>query len=343
MAASLQLIAERAGVSTSTVARVLRGEVKGAQRRSAEKSAEILRISKELGYQPDWRARALSRGRTHSIGLLYTNPMWIFEDPMNEIVIAFTETLKAHQYDLRLIPANGSDNWQDLVLGGAVDGLVMMQHTPETAREAMEKSGLPTVLLGDKLEGDAASEIDAPHVVPDDRGGAFTATRHLLGLGHERIVFYVDESIRKHHSVPERQAGFEEAMDGAGLAKSGEVWRCDAAVAMDRLRAAGAPTAMVCYCHVEALRISREAWAHGLSIPADLSLVAFNDTWVIECMTPPLTVVAFDRKEMGRRAAQLLVERIETPDGAKQENVVIPERLVIRGTTARLSGQRQRP
>ena len=210
MAATIQQIAELAGVSTSTVARVLRGDVKGAQKRSARKSAEILRISDELGYQPVWSARALSRGRTRSIGLLYSNPKWIFEDPMNEIAISFTESLKDHNYDLRLIPANDSDNWKELVLGGAVDGLAMLLHTPETAQEALEKSGLPAVLIGDKLDA------EAPHVVPDDVGGAYTATRHLIGLGHKRIVYHVDESIRPHVSVIERQEGYERAMREGG-------------------------------------------------------------------------------------------------------------------------------
>jgi LacI family transcriptional regulator len=74
MAVTIDEIAERAGVSASTVARVLRGDVKGVQERSARKAREILRISEELGYRPNWRARALSRGKTHTIGLLYSNP-----------------------------------------------------------------------------------------------------------------------------------------------------------------------------------------------------------------------------------------------------------------------------
>ncbi|MEO1498086.1 MAG: LacI family DNA-binding transcriptional regulator [Planctomycetota bacterium] len=328
MSATIDQIARRAGVSTSTVARVLRGDVKGAHRRSARRVQEILKISEEMGYHPNWRARALSRGKTHTIGLLYANPKWIFEDPMNELAVSFTESLKEHNYELRMIPANTPDNWKESVLGGAVDGLVLMQHTPDTVREAVEKSGLPTVLLGDKLD------IGAPQVYPDDVAGAFTATRHLIGLGHKRIAFFVNDTIRDHHSVPERQAGFEKAMAQAGLAESAQVWRTSFDEALRRLTADDRPTALIGYCHVEALRIAHLAWSVGLSIPTELSLIAFNDTWVTECMTPALTVVGFDREDMGRRGAEMLVSQIESPDDPPPPDVVIPEKLIVRGTTA---------
>ncbi|TWU28357.1 LacI family DNA-binding transcriptional regulator [Bythopirellula polymerisocia] len=328
MSATLNDIARKAGVSHSTVARVLRGDVKGAQKRSAEKSAEILRLSEELGYQPDWRARALSRRKTQTIGLLYSNPNWIFEDPMNEIAVSFTESLQKHNYDLRLIPANSEDHWKELVFGGAVDGLAMLLHIPEGTEEAISKSGLPTILLGDKLDD------DVPHVVPDDVGGAYAATRHLIGLGHKHIVFYIDESIRPHVSVREREQGFRQAIEEAGDSVRGEVWNISTDEAIGRLLDSKRPTAMLGYCHVEALQITHAAWTHGISIPTDLSLIAFNDMMITRCMTPPLSVVGFDMKEMGHRGAEMLVQRIEHPRSVDLENIVLRQKLVIRGTTA---------
>lgn len=333
VSATVEQIARRAGVSASTVARVLRGDVKGAQKRSARNAEEILRISEELGYRPNWTARALSRGKTHTIGLLYSNAKWIFEDPMNELAISFTDTLKQRGYDLRLIPADSPDNWQEIVLGGAVDGLVMMQHTPPGGREAIQKSNLPTVLLGDK------QDLGLPQVFPDDLGGAYIATRHLLLLGHKRILFHIDESIREHHSVPERCEGFRKAMDEAGLAESGEVLRSETQSVMDRLLGPDRPTAVIGYCHIEALKILQAAWTVGLAVPTDFSLIGFNDTWITQCLTPPLTVVGFDPSEMGRRGAELLVRMIESPADSPPGDVVVPERLIIRGTTAPPAGR----
>jgi LacI family transcriptional regulator len=325
---TIEHIAQKAGVSTSTVARVLRGDVKGAQQRSAKNAREILRISEELGYRPNWTARALSRGKTHTIGLLYSNAKWIFEDPMNELAISFTDTLKQHSYDLRLIPADSPDNWQETVLGGAVDGLVMMQHTPPGGREAIVKSRLPTVLLGDK------QDLGLPQVYPDDVGGAYIATRHLLLLGHKRILFYIDETIREHHSVGERCEGFRKAMLEAGLTEASEVVRSTTQTVMDRLLGPEPPTAVIGYCHVEALKVLQAAWTVGLAVPTDFSLIGFNDTWITQCLTPPLTVVGFDPSAMGRHGAEVLVRMIENPTEARPQDVVVPERLIIRGTTA---------
>ena len=332
MAASIDQIAARAGVSTSTVARVLRGEVKGAQKRSAKKSAEILRISEELGYQPNWRARALSRGKTHTIGLLYSDPHWIFDDPMNEIAVSFTEALQQQNYDLRLIPINeNSSEWKELILGSAVDGLALQFHTPELAEDVIRKSGLPLITLGKRFD-------DAPCIMPGDVHGAYLATRHLLGLGHKRIVYYVADTIRPHISVEERREGYEKAMVEAGLEANIAAWHFDVGKAMDHLLGEDRPTAMIGYCQVEAMRITHAAWANGLAIPTDLSLITFNDMAMTQYMTPPLSVVRFDTAEIGRLGAEMLIQQIEA-SGTSCESVIIPERLVIRGTTARPSGR----
>lgn len=327
MSVTIDQIAERAGVSSSTVARVLRGDVKGAQQRSARRAKEILRISEELGYRPNWRARAFSRGKTHTIGLLYSNAKWIFEDPMNEIAVSFTEALQKHNYDLRLIPVTENSDWKELVYGSAVDGLVFLQHVPQRTEEIIRDKRLPFILLNEK-------HGDAPHVATDDESGGYLATRHLLGLGHKRIGFYIAEHIREHVSVGERRAGYERAMREAGLEELIAYWRCDTDEAMGRLLGPAPPTALVCYCQVEALSITHAAWAHGLAIPTDLSLVAFNDMTMTECMTPPLTVVGFDTAEMGRAGASMLVTCIEQPKADPPENLVLRQKLVVRGTTA---------
>lgn len=327
MAATIEQIAERAGVSTSTVARVLRGDVKGAHQRSAQRAKEILRISEELGYQPSWRARAFSRGKTNTIGLLYSEAIWIFEDPSNEIAIGFTEALQEKNYNLRLIPVSDSSNWKELVYGHAVDGLVYSHHVPELARDAIKDSGLPAVLLNEK-------DADISYVAPDDVAGGYMATRHLLGLGHKKIAMYRAERIRPHFSVEERQEGYEQAMREAGLAHEIQAWNFSTDQAIQRLMSGDAPTALVCYCHVEALHITRAAWTHGLAIPTDLSLIAFNDLELTQYMTPPLSVVGIDTADIGRRGAELLLQQIESSEVLPLQKVVLPEHLRIRGTTA---------
>lgn len=327
MPPTIEEVARRAGVSPSTVARALRGDLKGAQQRSVERALEIRRISEELGYRPSWRARALSRGKTHSIGLLYSDPMWIFEDPMNDIAVSLTEALQSFKYDLRLIPVTEDQQWKELAYGGAVDAVVFLTSVPDDAREILASERVPVVLIGDKCN-------DAPYVVPDDEAGGYLATRHLLGLGHERIVFFVSSTIRPHYSVEERCAGYQRAMREAGLQARIDVWECALDEAMGKLLARGRPSALIGYCHVEALGITHGAWSHGLSIPADLSLVTFNDMAITRYMTPPLTVVSYDAAEMGRIGAKMLVQAIEEEAPGQIENVVLRETLIARGTTS---------
>jgi LacI family transcriptional regulator len=320
-------IAKRAGVSPSTVARALRGDLKGAQRRSVEKAVEIRRISEELGYRPSWRARALSKGRTHSIGLLYSDPMWIFEDPMNEIAVSLTQSLQSLKYDLRLIPVTEDQQWKELVYGGAVDAVAFLVSIPAAARELLTSEVVPVVLIGDK--GD-----HAPYVVPDDEAGGYLATRHLLGLGHERIVYFVSDTIRSHYSVDERRAGYERAMTEAGLKRLIATWHCSIDEAMGNLLARNRPTAMVGYCHIEALGVTYGAWSHGLVIPTDFSLITFNDMAMTRQMTPPLTVISYDAAEMGQIGAKMLAGAIEAGLPSQAEKIVLRETLIVRGTTA---------
>lgn len=333
IAVTIERIAKRAGVSPSTVARVLRGDFKGAQRRSVAKALEIQRISEELGYRPNWRARALSRGQTNTIGLLYSNPMWIFEDPMNEIAVGFTESLQSHGYDLRLIPVSEDQHWEELVYGGAVDGVVGMVNTPDEISRVVADGKVPVVLVGDK-------QPSASHVVTDDEAGAYIAARHLLGLGHRRISYFASDMIRDHYSVEARRAGYERAMREAGLVSAIDVWRFDAEEMLRRLLAPNRPTAIIGYCHIEAQRVLHAAWSIGLNVPTDLSLVAFNEMPMTQYMTPPLTVVGFDTAAMGRVGAEMLLELVKqgTP-GDTPRSVVLPQRLIVRNTTARPSSQ----
>ena len=252
---------------------------------------------------------------------------------MNDIAVSFTEALQKRSYDLRLIPVKPSTDWKELVLGKGVDGLAFLLDVPEPAHEVVRSRKLPSVVLGDRFE-------DVPNVMPDDGSGGFLATRHLLGLGHKKIVYYVADTIRPHLSVSQRQEGYERAMRDAGLADLITVWHMSTNEAIARLLDEDPPTAMIGYCHVEALQVTHAAWAHGLSIPTDLSLIAFNDMAITENMTPPLSVVGFDTRGMGETGAEILVNQIESPSDRPHGDVLVSERLIVRGTTAPPSGKR---
>ena len=180
MSVTIYEIAERAGVSSSTVARILRGDIKESHRRSAETAQRIRHLANEMGYRPNLRARAFSRGRTHGIGLLYTDDAWIFEGMNTEVVGSLVRALQRPGYHLVFAPIDDTGVWEEIVLGGQIDGGVVFQSLPDKVRDTLRERRLPLVLLGDN------SDPTLSQVVVDDFAGAYAATKHLIGLGHQQ-------------------------------------------------------------------------------------------------------------------------------------------------------------
>ncbi len=250
---------------------------------------------------------------------------------MNEIAVSFTRYLQSQGYDLRLIPVSEDGHWKELVYGGGVDAVAFLLNIPEGAEEILSARPVPIVGVGVQAPGVTL------YVGSDDAMGSYLAARHLIALGHERIVYYVSDTIRPHRSINARRTGYERAMEEAGLSAMASTWHFGTDDAMARLLKPDRPTAMIGYCHIEAFRITHAAWSHGLVIPTDFSLIAFNDLLVTRYMSPPLTVVSFDTAEMGRMGAEMLINRLRLGDDASIENVVLPQNVVARGTTAPMS------
>jgi LacI family transcriptional regulator len=328
MAVTIYEIAQRAGVSSSTVARVLRGDDR-SYRRSAETAERIRQIAREMGYRPNLRARAFSRKHTRGIGLLYTDDAWIFEGVNTNVVNSLVRTLQNDGHHLVFCPIDGRDAWQEIVLGGQIDGGVVFQQMPENVRAALRERDLPLVLLGDN------SDPTVPQVVVDDFAGAYAATKHLLGLGHRRVMIFVHESIKPHCSIEERLAGYRSAMGEAGL-ETHELVRKSDGDAMDALvHGDQRPTAVICYSDLESTLLMHALWQYGVAVPAAVSLIGFNDVFSTRFMTPPLTTVGFDAAKIGEWGAKLLLKQItaKPPKPAPTVLTVKPS-LIVRGSTA---------
>jgi LacI family transcriptional regulator len=328
MPVTIYEIAERAGVSSSTVARILRGDVKESHRRSAETANRIRRLAREMGYRPNLRARAFSRGRTHGVGLLYTNDAWIFEGMNTQVVNSLVRALQRSKYHLVFVPIDDSNAWEEIVLGGQIDGCFVFQSLPPQVLAAVREKELPVALLGDN------SDPSMSQVVIDDMAGAYAATKHLIGLGHKRILFFVHNTIKPHCSIAERLTGYRAAMDEAGLPRQ-ECMLAPEEDAIDILvRGDDRPTGIVCYCNLEATLIVHAMWQYGISIPAQLSIVGFNDLFATKYMTPPLTTVGFDAAKIGELGARLVLKDLAIPHEERQPVVMtVKPKLIVRGST----------
>lgn len=333
MPATIYDIARRAGVSSSTVARALRGNLKGARRDSLARAVDIRRIADELGYRPNLRARSFSERRTKGVGLLYTDDAWVFEGVNDKVVQGLVKELRKYGHHLLLVPIDEDGEWEEVVLGGHVDGCLTFQRLPEAVRAGVRDAELPCVLLGDN------SDPDVPQILVDDHGGAYAATRHLISLGHRRIGLYVHSTVKPHCSIAQRRNGYEAAMRDNGL--DAEFWHVPDAEMVDvLLRSADRPTGLICYSDLESTLIMHAMWQYGINVPRDLSLIGFNDKFATEFMAPPLTTVGFDATRIGVLGAQLIIKSLagesEEDLGAVSPRQVldIKTKLIVRGSTA---------
>jgi LacI family transcriptional regulator len=338
MPATIYDIARVAGVSSSTVARVLRGDTKEGRKDSAERAERIRRIARQLGYRPNLRARAFSEGRTRSVGLLFSDDAWVFHGVNDKVVQGLVQELRKERHHLVLAPLDEHGDWEQVVLGGYVDGCVTFQPLSPVVRRALAGADLPCVLLGDN------SDPELPHIVVDDHGGAYAATRHLISLGHQRIALFVHAEVKPHCSIDERRRGYEAAMREHSLTP--QFWHVSEAEAIEQLlRERERPTGLICYSDLESTLIANAMWHYGVQIPRDLSLVGFNDKFATEYMTPPLTTVGFDAHRIGVLGAQMILSHLgdegESSDAARSQRIMT--RLIVRGSTAPPAGALPRP
>lgn len=325
---TLRTVAERAGVSKSSVSRVLQGSSRvSPQARSAVEAAIA-----ELGYRPNAAAQSLGARRTKTIGVLVNDlrqPWFV------DLLAGLGERLAGH--DLHAFVADGrldrglDDRLLHAFVDMRVDGLVLAGTMPVTdsIREAAQR--LPTVIAG--MRDLTLPRVDV--VAEDDAEGARLAVEHLVGLGHERIAHIAGPDAEVFR---QRRAGYESAMRAAGLGQhirvvEADITEDDGFACGAALFAADLPTAvftvndLVC---VGAMAAARDA---GLSVPGDVSFVGFDDSSIARMRWVGLTSVDIQPRAVGEVTADLLVERIAEPDRPAREHLVAPA-LRVRTSTA---------
>ncbi|UYG17742.1 LacI family DNA-binding transcriptional regulator [Brachybacterium huguangmaarense] len=340
-------VAARAGVSRATVSMVLNDRVEGTV--ASATRDRVLAAAAELGYARSAIALSLRDRRTRTIGLITdriaTSP---WAGPMTR---AASQEAAAHgqmviEVDLSLREASLADAMR-LLAERQVDGLVYATMGRARIRLPASTFGLPLVLLdceeytaaGADASADDRDRTPVPAFVPADLEGARRATRHLIGLGHERIAMLSGGD--RQPATLEREQGYRTAMTEAGLAPRlvPAGWQMDDGFrAASRLLAHGqAPTALFCIRDRVAAGALHAAALAGVDVPGRLSVVGFDDEdFFAAALTPPLTTIALPHEEMGRAAVRALLDLIEGGEeraAVPSAPVVVPCALVERATT----------
>jgi LacI family transcriptional regulator len=320
-------VAREAGTSASTASRALsgRGYVAPDVRR------RLLAVADRLGYVPNLSARTLKQRTSRVVGV-------VVSDLSNQFYAALAagieQTLREAGYQMLLLGDN-SDGVQELAgartfLSMRAPGVIM---TPASSAPAdmLVTRGIPVVEVDRRL---ATSYCDA--VVIDNERGARDAVAHLIAQGHERIGLLMAKTTWTTDAG--RLAGYRAALTAAGLRIDRKLvvkiaaHDGSAAAKIDGLIENERPTAVFAANNLLAEQAWRQLWRRRLRIPRDVSLVAFDDVPWMGMVQPAITAVRQPVFEMGRRAALLLLRRLEDPTCGRTVEVLEP-RLVVRGST----------
>ncbi len=325
-------VAQAADVSVATVSRVLNG----SETVRPELRSRVLRVSQELGYRPNPHARALHTGRSHAIGIgVATAYMGGF---LTDLFDALENTLASAGYRLIVAGGNGERASEKAtlvdLLNRHVDGLlVYMEAICDSDLASIAVGGTPTLVLGRTVSG-----IEDRCLTWDQRAGAALATGHLLALGHRRIGHITGPP--RNLDARLRREGYLETMRGAGV-QVDPGWIVEGSFeeqggrdAMRALLDRKAVTAAFVGNDRMALGALNALWERGMSCPSDVSMVGFDDAYGAAFATPPLTTVKQPLEELGRLAAQRLLDDIRGEQGAGRPDLP-PLALVVRASAQR--------
>ncbi|HEY8475817.1 MAG TPA: LacI family DNA-binding transcriptional regulator [Chloroflexota bacterium] len=328
---SIKDVAARAGVSPSTVSRVLAG----AARVGSPTRERVLEAVAELGYQPNWLASSLRRGRTGTLGLVLPDLRQPFFVAM---AVAVEDAVVRRGYGLLLcnsrLDAEREGECLRVLAGRGVDGILFARvaDDAETLRRT-RRSGVPLVVVDRVLDAERV-----PSVVVDNRRAGYLAVGHLTALGHRRIGLITGP--RHLHLCRDRYQGYERALRERGLEPDprleveGDFSLESGADALTRLLdARPRPTAVFAMNDLMAIGALRAARANGVSVPGDLAVVGIDNIPLSALVEPSLTTVAQPLDRMAEEAVDLLLQAMERPLDQPVVRVVLDPHLVVRRST----------
>ena len=326
MSVTVRDVARLAGVSPSTVSRVLNKTAPISE----QTSNRIYRAMEELKYVPNDIARSFASGSARAIAIAinvsdarsYANSFF------NNTVFGIETAAHKNGYNLIITGANcdhgGADSLEKLIMSKKIDGLILpVSMMNASVVKLVEDSNFPFVLLGRATKlSDKISWVD----IANSQAGS-NAARYLLKKGYRKIAFISHGD--KELFSRDRLEGYRTELNRAGL-KPDPAYVISSSSSLDEaklciralLTSASAPDAVICGDDRMALAALRVSGELGLRVPEDVGILCFDNTEVTELAEPSISVVDVDTFELGRIAAETLLRRIENPNfGANQSQI----------------------
>ena len=336
MPITIKDIAKRTGVNHSTVSRALHG----SNLISVETAERIRKAAREMGYQPSAAARSLKTRRSKVLGVIVSS----IEDPFfSEIVFGIEAVAQDNGYSL-FIGSSQHDNQRErkivqTMLEHRTDGVIVCSSSfsVEHGRQLLDH-GFPIVVVNHQ-----ATENFHYSIFHDDIDGSRQMTRHLIGLGHQRIA-YLGNSVSGRTTL-DRLSGFQAEMEAAGLPiPEGYIQHVPGGTALEGREGlqhfndvAEFPTAIICYNDMIAIGLLQACREAGIHVPQDLSITGFDNISFSAFTHPPLTTFDQPKSSIGAEAARLLLELIDAEPSITPETQyvkILKGSLLVRSSTA---------
>ena len=327
MVTTIRDVARHAGVSISTVSRVLNGTAQVNE----DKRKRVEQAIQELNFIPNQAARSLVQKTTQGIGVLLPSLGGEF---FSEFLHGIDAATRASGYHVLISASHGSlEELRIAVMSmhQRVDGLIIM--SPENDGEAIKQlvpSDIPVVSINGK---ESAAPFDTINF--DNQQGAFLATEYLISKGHRRIAFL--KGIENAYDGKERLKGYRDTLikhgiqPQAALELEGDFSPQGGYHAVQvLLKIEPLPTAVFCANDQSAIGLMAALQNAGLSIPEDMSVIGFDDIPGAKLTAPALTTINVGVRELGATAIKLFLDK--EPDRTPAHHV-LPVKLVERDST----------
>ena len=325
---SLVDVARRAKVNISTVSRTINqtGKI------GAETQARVLKVMREMGYRPNRVARRL-RARdatTHLLGLIIPN----IQNPFFADLARGVEDV-AYKHNYAVLLCNYDEDeakerfYLDVMQAESVDGIILPPiHESDEAVMQVVQAGTPVVCVDRSLSNSALDKVEV-----DNRRGAFIAVEHIISHGHRRIGLIAGPA--DSSTGRERLQGCKDALVAAGLPVKAELTKfgdykegSGRQLAQELLSLAEPPSALFVSNGLMMIGALEAIAALGLKIPKQIALVGYDELPLAAVFNPPLTLVKQPAYEVGKSAAELLLNRIEDPKRPPTSLKLQPELIV---------------
>ncbi len=330
-------VAKAAGVSVSTVSRILNGK----QDVAPATRERVQRVIEELGYSPHAQAQRLRAGKTRSIALLFPfkYPGDVPFNPLDmDFIVGAAAAAGEQEFFFNLMTnAVTKRSLLSLYRSAQVDGTVLMQvHTHDWRVELLRQRRYPFVMIGHCEDNDGLSFIDL-----DFEAAVVVAFDHLVELGHRRIGFLAQShDLRESGYGPAARSwsGYQQALQTHSIETAfrevGFAGKDAFAATLELIDQLPGLSAIVTTHAFPALAIVQALNARGLRVPEDCSVIAVTESRIANLGTPPLTTIDFPSYDMGYRAVEMLTRNL-SGTLSEPEQILIPPQLIVRQSTSR--------